>query len=114
MTELRALLRENVSRGIELLERRKPHWRADINWKALNLGNCEACVLGQLYGWLRGGEVLLGVTEQDGIITREDMKTLAEHGFEITGVLFDYPFTDMHHEYMVLTDTWVELAQPPA
>ena len=49
-----------VRRGAALLDRKLPGWHTRINLNTLDLNDCEACILGQLYGkYSYGLEVLL-------------------------------------------------------
>lgn len=41
---------QKVQRGIEFLDENEPGWRQWIEIESLNLGDCEACILGQLFG----------------------------------------------------------------
>ncbi len=51
-----------VKRGIEFLNENGPlGWHKAIELESLDLANCEACILGQLYGWVSDGEKQLGL-----------------------------------------------------
>jgi hypothetical protein len=43
-------VREEVRRGAELLDERRPGWDQEINLANLKISSCRNCVLGQLYG----------------------------------------------------------------
>jgi hypothetical protein len=43
-------LRERVARGAALLDERAPGWRRRIDWDAVDMSDCRACVLGQAVG----------------------------------------------------------------
>lgn len=47
--ETQKTLEENVARGIQLLSEHEPGWRTRINLDILDIWDCNACVLGQLY-----------------------------------------------------------------
>jgi hypothetical protein len=40
---------ERVTRGVALLDEKQPGWEALINLGHLDIGECENCVLGQVY-----------------------------------------------------------------
>ncbi len=50
----------SVKQGAELLDRINPGWFLAINTEELDLGDCDKCVLGQLYGEYTDGKVALG------------------------------------------------------
>lgn len=39
-----------VEKGIELLDGINPGWRNGVNLNLLDMGSCEFCILGQVYG----------------------------------------------------------------
>jgi hypothetical protein len=40
---------EEIKRGMELLDIEAPGWREKIDPALLDLGNCERCILGQIF-----------------------------------------------------------------
>lgn len=48
------IIKLNVARGAALLDIVRPAWRTMIHWNALNMMNCDNCVLGQAWmaDWL--------------------------------------------------------------
>lgn len=44
------MMKDNVLRGIELLDRQVPDWRDRIDWERLDTGTCTLCIMGQLFG----------------------------------------------------------------
>lgn len=53
-------MKNNVLRGIELLDRQVPGWRDRIDWDKLDMTNCYKCILGQLFGEYSEGVEELG------------------------------------------------------
>jgi hypothetical protein len=91
----------SIAAGAAVLDQHVPGWRDRIDTDTLDLANCHACVLGQLYGnFIRGLEVVGPAG------TSLTAKTLcaAEHGFYAVGAGDD----DLHQEYQQLTDGWRE------
>lgn len=41
---------ERVSRGIALLNEKRPQWKESINMEKLDLQSCYRCIIGQLFG----------------------------------------------------------------
>lgn len=41
---------EQVKRGIALLDKKKPGWRNKVNINELQMHDCSACILGQVFG----------------------------------------------------------------
>lgn len=86
---------ERAVRGAALLDSRysewdnATEWRAMIDLEALDLSDCDHCVLAQAYGsYDRGTEVLFGVvcvnTEDEAFID------IVHHGFTVEDT-FDFP-----------------------
>lgn len=40
---------QEIKAGMELLDIEAPGWREEIDLEKLNLGDCESCILGQLF-----------------------------------------------------------------
>lgn len=113
--------KENVARGVALLDEKKPGWYKQIDVKKLHLSSCTDCVLGQLYGSeadlgqkcgpnsLAGliagsgyclGTYTLGLTSWEGDLP-------AKHGFSI-----EIPRCDSdcgyNRDWAGLTKAWVD------
>ncbi len=44
-------MKENVLRGVALLDEKVPDWRERIEPEGLDMGRCGRCILGQLFGF---------------------------------------------------------------
>lgn len=77
-------MKDNVLRGIELLDRQVPGWREKIDWNELSMGHCKKCILGQLFGHFDKGVRKLAI------------KTPSPFGFNTVG------------SYVALTELWRE------
>jgi len=44
------MVRERVKKGMEFLDINVPGWRSQISIERLDMGSCEDCILGQLFG----------------------------------------------------------------
>lgn len=95
-----------VARGVEWLDAAIVGWRERIDTSLLDLGECYACVLGQLAGeWVHAdyADVLNWLTR--GVGPEDADRFMIEHGFtlyrrsagEIPNVVT---------AYTTLTDTW--------
>lgn len=73
-----------VAAGIKLLDSKKPGWRSKVEADDLNLGSCDVCVLGQVFGSYDLGLSDLGLDTFDA----------KDYGFNTS-----YDFQD-------LTDAW--------
>lgn len=84
-------MKENVLRGIELLDRQVPGWRDRIDWDRLEMDSCYDCILGQLFDFYCTGLDELGL---------------------IAGIPdgFDADFTTC--DYGELTELWRQAARP--
>lgn len=54
-----------VAAGIKLLDSKKPGWRSKIVMDELDLGSCDVCVLGQVFGSYDSGKYTLGLDSYD-------------------------------------------------
>ncbi len=66
----------NVKQGAKFLDENGPtNWRQIIESESLDMLDCEACILGQLYGSFYGGRTKLGIglasSEMYGFFIRE-------------------------------------------
>ncbi len=69
------VLRERVERGAAFLDEHEPTWWKLLRENQLDLGHCDECVLGQIYGgYGRGLEALLGA---------DDLDWSVDHGFTL-------------------------------
>lgn len=84
-----------VKRGMELLDKLRPGWRAEIRVEHLALNCCFDCVLGQVFGDYNIGIKRLGLRSLDG----------DKYGF--------LPLHNSPEEYHYLQSAW-ENALPPA
>ena len=90
---------ERVARGVAILDAIEPEWRSEIDADTLDIAKPEYCIIGQLFGWSDGVELLeyrLGVD-----FGRE---WSAEHGFDITS---DEGWNFTVNHYALLTDAWL-------
>lgn len=53
--------------GASLLDKRMPHWHRRINAERLDIGNCQNCVLGQLFSRYDIGLQRLNITNQEAV-----------------------------------------------
>jgi hypothetical protein len=63
-------LRQAVAEGVRLLDAKEPHWSTRINLGALDMEQCDRCILGQVYGdYTEGVEkvFLIPVSPQDPV-----------------------------------------------
>lgn len=51
-------LAERVARGVELLDRVRPGWAKEVDLDRLDVGRCDRCVLGQVFGSYGTGLVI--------------------------------------------------------
>ena len=50
-----------VAAGVALLDAKAPAWRDRVKWWRLDLGDCGACILGQVYdGYIAGLRSVFG------------------------------------------------------
>ncbi len=93
--------RQEVERGIQLLDKRNPGWREKFNPDTLNLASMFHCTLGQVYGWWGDGMKELGLIGLEAI----------RHGFLLEPVLTrgEQARERQHREYQQLTETWKQL-----
>jgi hypothetical protein len=86
--------REAVARGVALLDEHMPGWELKIDLGALDMGDCDVCVLGQLVGNYTRGLHKLGIYDGwFGPISYEEIPACAWFGFEsgtIAGSERDY------------------------
>jgi hypothetical protein len=52
---------EAVAAGVELLDRERPGWAAHIDLDRFDIGCCDDCTLGQLWGDYDLGRTALGI-----------------------------------------------------
>lgn len=52
-----------VARGVALLDEKVPGWRDRLSPNYLNMGDCEDCILGQMYGWYEDGLAMVGLSD---------------------------------------------------
>ena len=50
-----------IKRGIKFLDEKVPNWRRAITPDELDLGSCELCILGQIYGDFDNGRLGLSL-----------------------------------------------------
>lgn len=71
-----------VAAGIKLLDSKKPGWRSKVEADDLNLGSCDVCVLGQVFGSYDLGLSDLGLDTFDakayGFNTSYDFQDLTD------------------------------------
>ena len=58
-------MKENVLRGVALLDEKVPDWRERINPDRLSMVSCNSCILGQLFGNYFEGARMLGIYGSD-------------------------------------------------
>lgn len=52
-----------VTAGMSLLDQQRPGWRSEIDLGTLDLGNCQVCVLGQIFGDYEDGLEALDISD---------------------------------------------------
>lgn len=86
---------DRAAAGAALLDKQRPGWWLSIDGERLDMGQCNLCVLGQVYGDFIEGFTRLNLNALDG----EDGKLLrdcVDLGFDIEG---EIGFTE-------LADAW--------
>lgn len=86
---------ERIERGAALLDELRPGWRTKVDVEALDVGDCQSCVLGQI----------LGDYAQRGRIGLEVRADAAEHGFALS---FHEVTRGGREPYVALTEEWRE------
>lgn len=66
---------ERVRRGAQMLDRKNPDWFNEIDLDVLDLNDCHACILGQLYGTYSEGRYRIGLDW--------DLQATGSHGFTV-------------------------------
>lgn len=85
-------VRNRVTNGAKLLDERRPGWANKIHLDGLNMRSITHCILGQLYGGLGPGVLMLDLsTNKTGL-----------YGF----FLWDAETTEGIHDYRKLTAWW--------
>lgn len=85
----RSRFSEAVQAGMEILDENTPGWESRIDPEILNLGSCQFCILGQIYGDYNKGKHELRI--DDG----------PDFGFDAEGG------SDRH--YALLTHAWLRV-----
>jgi hypothetical protein len=86
--------------GARLLDILKPGWASKIDLSRLDLGSCDACVLGQLFGnYSVGAEVVFAMRKEEGSCAVDT--AAAECGF-----FLPYEGGVLGQRYRPLTDAW--------
>lgn len=99
-------LKRRVSDGMALLERDGPEgWRDKIDCASLDLGRCDRCILGQLFGDYAHGLMTMKPTGRDD--DESDRLFAVAHGFERT-VTHPVLLTSVKRQYAALTEAWRE------
>jgi hypothetical protein len=98
---------DRVRRGALLLDTHAVGWAFQINEQELNLGACNKCILGQVYGQFEGGvESLCGHAPMDPSGAGDKAwRFAAEHGF-----FFDeeeFPGIGERTYYAALAAAWL-------
>ena len=73
-------MKENVLRGVALLDEKVPNWRDRVKKDRLQMWDCFYCVLGQLFGYYSTGLKALNITTDDGYNLGFHAKTKAKQG----------------------------------
>jgi hypothetical protein len=93
-----ASVEQRVRAGATLLDASVPGWAGKINGEGLNIGDCVACMLGQLYGFYHAGLVQLGMDGDLGACSYA-------HGFTVLWSRFGG--IDIDAEYAALRVCWL-------
>lgn len=88
------MFEKEVARGAKWLDKNRPGWLGVIMLKKLNLGQCDMCMLGQLYGGYNCDIV-------------GDLESTVEHGFSL-GLDYWCGYNDIKN-YKKLTTAWKTL-----
>lgn len=99
----REIAREQIARGVALLDQTDPGWMDRIDVLSLALSDCNRCVLGQLHG-----EFFRGAAKQFGHAFYQAVtRNLAfDHGFVLDCRFM--PIEQITLSYEILTDAWRE------
>lgn len=91
-------MNENVLRGAQLLDKKRPNWYNEIDLEKLDIKSIDNCVLGQLYDYFVTGLDELGV----------DYSNASEslHGFDIHLESSHQTGQDVAYEQLRLA--WIE------
>lgn len=87
--------RDTVRRGAAFLDATSPGWAERIDPRRLDMGSCDECILGQLYGDYLDGLARIGfvrdVETPWGIVKNaHDLDRAVAHGFSTFGSGLDY------------------------
>jgi len=101
---------ENVKRGADLLDEKRPGWREEIDLATLDLVDGDYCIMGQIFGSYETGlSFLWGINTvvllSDGEAESEDLSVA--HGFTI-----DRPLRS--HKWRVLQEAWIAGLREPS
>lgn len=97
--------REAVSNGAALLDARVPGWRDRVDVTTLNLGSCEHCTLGQLFGDYDAGRRFLELDD----VPESNNARAALYGFSLP--LDDVFYDDRPAHWDALRLAWWKEAQ---
>lgn len=90
---------ERVQAGVAYLDEHHPDWAYRLDLKALNLANCKACVLGQIFGHYEDAPL-------------ESRACAPALGFEVGWYVMDDAideFSSPSAEYAELTAEWTRV-----
>lgn len=96
---------EAVIRGAELLDDIEPNWYKRIDQAKLDISDCTACILGQMYGEFVGPAMRIFHTSNASAAA----ETSIDYGFEAASARVGNNFGRRNTtEYMILTHYWNE------
>ena len=113
MGKMSQVLLERVERGAARLDVMCPDWASRTTPETLNVGNCLACVLGQLFGHYLDGREEMFPAAVDNEVMKHNAR---EHGFALSvgecaviGEELDVDWVrNRDAVYVELTQLWVD------
>lgn len=84
---------DEIKAGMALLDEKAPGWREKIDLEELDLGECHACILGQVFGHYNAGKRALAEADNEPV----------RYGFDCHPTNYD-----------LLTQAWKEALSEPS
>lgn len=89
-----------VKHGVEWLDENHPGWERKINLRALDMNDCEHCVIGQAVG-----DYWNTISNAAGPYTYNDLPWSVAHGFDVESG------HERPHQYKDLEVLWTEVVK---
>lgn len=94
---------ERVARGVALLDEKESGWREKVDADRLDMGTCNNCIFGQVYGNIAIGLRKMGLVDGDlKFIAYDEDDPGFQHGI-LTLNMGNY---DPAGDFSLLTDAW--------